>query len=497
LLLSFILITACAKPEPNFDLNGADPEPSSSEPADYKDSTMVKVVFANSKIILSDISERLEKVKKRYWDTNDDDEWDEEFQDQDFIEVSFEGEGFHKIVFCANDPENCTTKWVYVRPALIDEDDQRPQFFISERNIQIEKRSYELSISTENIFSEEEVRVLIGGEERPFEFNPETQEITIPIKYIGRGRETLVEIEANTPEGIASESISITRIKIEDEEDNQKDSKRKKGGVKKENEDKTDQEEKREEKIEPQKKVAPPMPAPTVQIIDPKDNIKTQAGTYELKVRTRNLPGKMALTIKQNGKGVTDFKFVPNERAWVAMLSLDDGKNTIEVIGRNSSGEGRDKVAIEYYVEEELENNGTAGLEGSKYELACLQPASEQYTFTVSPNQAVELFSFTLASDICGGLEVTMSSTEGSKKAKLALTKGKNQISLQDLRARLKPGIKYTFSCSTIAGFGTCSAEKTPQMLDASDCGNQPLTKPELDVDYQGKSIIYDLKYFH
>lgn len=500
-VLSFLFINACTKPEPNFDLNGDDIGSSTSEPSDFKDSALVKRIFPNDTIILSDISHPEDKVKKRFWDTDDNGEWDEAFQDKDFIKVRFEEEGFHKIVFCANNTENCITKWVYVLTPFILEEDQSPKFIVFERKIYTDERSYKVEVGTENIFSKEEVNVKVDGKDHDFEFDSETQKISVSLAYLKREKGYLVEIEANTLDGVASEALTVIREKKEVTSATEPAPPKSSTGGPAQSPKPTPSQPSTGASTQPPKPV-PSQPSdskssPTVKIMATSTYIKTRQSTYELKIRTTNLLGKNGLTINQNGKSISDFKFSPDEKAWVVKFPLDQGKNTIEAIARNGVDEKSDKIVIEYEVEEELANLGVAGLEISKYDLNCSTPTVEDYTFSITPNQTVELLSFTIFSDICGGLEVEMKSSEGSDKTTVILVKGRNQISLLDLQARLKPGIRYSFSCKTIASFGTCNAKQTPKILNATSCANQPIAKPEFKMDYQGKSIIYDLKYFY
>lgn len=340
-LLVATLVTSCSPPEPNFDLNNDNLMASSEEPADYMDSTLVKRVFANDKIILTDISGEQKEVKKRFWDTNDDGEWDPDFKNKDFVEIAFEEEGFHKIVFCVNKEDNCISKWVYVLPDNIP--GVGPKFFVFEPNIETPDRSYDLEVETENIFSEEELSVKMDGEEIDFEFDPAANKLSASISGLKRGEQTPVEITASTTDGEVTEYLTITR----------------------------------------QESGASPAPIPdkpSVRILDVSRKVKVK--NIRLKANTRNYTGD-ELLVTLNNRPVSDYRSSGGTGNWVINLDLREGSNTLVVSLPDKSERAKAYIT---YEKEESGGGGAASGEEKKEE----RPVSITFA-DYSPGQTVKV----------------------------------------------------------------------------------------------------------
>ena len=492
LLLSCLFINACSPPKPDFDINNVVPLPSISEPADYKDSTLVKQVFPNDDIFLEDISEAKGKIKKRYWDTNDDDEWDDEFQDMDFIEVSFEEEGFHKIVFCANSTDNCVTKWVYVLSDGHGPDfDQKPKFIISAREIETEERHYDLEVRTENIFLKEEVNVKRDGKNIDFEFEQET--ILVPHIYIRRQGKAKVDIEAITTDGEASVSLTIISLRPVDSRKKKEEDDKKSPSVVilnknqkvKTNNTKTDNE---------------PVRQVSIRFEDyrPGQTVNLSRTTVEVKVTTENISKKNLLfklgskrLSEHNYKRVRHYGELKANSDWIVTLDLERNNSNL------FSVEGKGVIQRINFIQKDVTPaSGTIGLKAPPTPPSCLKNV-EQNSFTVTlktGNSPVALEGFSLYTSSCGRVKVTLSGPGYSNTFYASVIDvGKSQIIFEDY-PELKVNSTYQLTLEAGTG-GGCSSSVPPLFKSAENCNISSQSSSALSLNQPDGKFIYDLKF--
>ncbi|MEP7321554.1 MAG: hypothetical protein ABI761_06530 [Saprospiraceae bacterium] len=144
-----------------------------------------------------------------------------------------------------------------------------------------------------------------------------------------------------------------------------------------------------------------------------------------------------------------------------------------------------------------LVNTGIAGMNLDKYDKNCGTLQVYDFTTTITPTRDVELLSFVVISDVCGGLTLTITGDGRTEKISRGLTagqSGQSVISLGDLDLRLKAGKTYTLKGSTLKDFAGCSNPNRPKLLNATSCGS-PRAPAEVKMNYSGNKVLFDIKY--
>ena len=88
-------------------------------------------------------------------------------------------------------------------------------------------------------------------------------------------------------------------------------------------------------------------PPPVVNFINPETPISVQNKSFLVRAHTRNLRTRNDITLIINGIRTENFNFSPTGEV-NTNLNLLDGVNTIEIIGRNESGQSSDRTTIQY-----------------------------------------------------------------------------------------------------------------------------------------------------
>ncbi len=88
-------------------------------------------------------------------------------------------------------------------------------------------------------------------------------------------------------------------------------------------------------------------PPPVVNFINPETPISVQNKVFLVRAHTRNLRTRNDITLIINGIRTENFNFSPRGEV-NTNLNLLDGVNTIEIIGRNESGQSSDRTTIQY-----------------------------------------------------------------------------------------------------------------------------------------------------
>lgn len=93
------------------------------------------------------------------------------------------------------------------------------------------------------------------------------------------------------------------------------------------------------------------------------------------------------------------------------------------------------------------------------------------FSVKLKPVKDVELSSFKVVSDGCGGLKISLNGGDINDNITVGLNSGTSQVSLGGLDdTKLEAGKTYTLSGSTIAKYGGCPSDKPPKLEDAMDC---------------------------
>jgi hypothetical protein len=139
-----------------------------------------------------------------------------------------------------------------------------------------------------------------------------------------------------------------------------------------------------------------------------------------------------------------------------------------------------------------------APLKESSSTSSCAKTAGNSFTATLRANRAIELGSFFVYADQCGGIEVSLSGKGVSTSFKTALVQGYSQIALDaHIQQRLTPGT-YTLKCTAFNNYAGCTASENPRFLDVKPCANvKPLTSSALRLDQQGKLIVHEFKFIY
>ena len=422
LVLVAILFNACSDNlKVDFIVNGQNLKSIGEAAVD----TATMTVFTGDSIIISDVSVPSKSIKSRNWDLDGDGSWDEIFTDKEYLKKVFDTEGVFELKYCVNGEKKCVTKLLKVVAGELNQLDFAPIItFNSPSDYVTDSKSkyVGIEVKTENVFSENELALLVGGKSQSFDFNAETGVLTQKVR-LSKG-ENKIEVQATSSEGMISNYVVVNYGS---------------GGG--------------------SKTVSIPPPPPREKQIQtqpkPRQQQTTTASVY-------NPPVVSTTTnVRPPPRPVAPTPTTPTSTA----SSSDD----------------------------DMSNLGAGGLSLSSYKSSCKFDLTNTYSFSITPKRTVELLSFIVYSDECGGIEIALN----GEKIKESLVQGKNQVSLIDLGANLKKGKNYTISCKTIAGFGNCEDGNEPKLKDAASCGAIASSKSEFDADYKGKSIIYDLKYLY
>jgi len=136
----------------------------------------------------------------------------------------------------------------------------------------------------------------------------------------------------------------------------------------------------------------------------------------------------------------------------------------------------------------------TTAFSKDKYSPSCAKPSTDNYQFTITPKQCIEIVGMTVASSDCGSIDISIVDNNNSYKAIGTLSKGLSQINTFDLGVRLEAKNTYTITCSTTTS-SSCGTNNPPVLMDATGCNLKKRASPHFDIGFNGKSIIYDLQY--
>lgn len=171
-----------------------------------------------------------------------------------------------------------------------------------DNNSVVESSSTALNAVIQNVLNKKDITVLLNGRTvRDFSFASRGGRLSATIKGLKEGPNTIV-VKATNKDGNDEASVRVTY------------------------------------------KVA--LAAPTVKITSPRDGLTTEKTTVKVNASLKNVRGKRDITLKVNGRTVSDFSFSRN--VLTATVSLRVGANDIYVEGRNASGKADDQVRVIY-----------------------------------------------------------------------------------------------------------------------------------------------------
>lgn len=143
---------------------------------------------------------------------------------------------------------------------------------------------------------------------------------------------------------------------------------------------------------------------------------------------------------------------------------------------------------------------GRAGVPVSKHDASksCIDASKTKFTATLKAASDVDLVSFVVYATDCGGMDLKITGPDLKESASYPLNKGKNQIPLGDLDLRLTEGVRYTLTCTGVAGYGSCSSTVVPRFENIGKCGNVTSENhPNLVLNQKTTPHIFELKFQH
>lgn len=258
-------------------------------------------------------------------------------------------------------------------------------------------------------------------------------------------------------------------------------------------------------------------PLPWIAFRKPEEVLaKSKRSSYRVELETGNVNDKEQLSFILNGEP-HDFEYEPTTGLITSTLRLKKGDNTLEAFAGEA---GSGQVVINYEKPKPTTpsssrppkpspdppppklaptNPGLVAKAASSYQLsdACLEDSGNKFTIKISPKKDVELTSFKLLTNDCGGLFLSLKGPDGAQTSQRALIKGVSEIRFGDIDARLAKGKTYTLSGTAEAGFGGCSSSNQPQLQSLKNCGAPTVSSAHLSLKGQQTPIIFDLKYLY
>jgi len=464
---SFIIIlnTGCKKEMKNVDflMNSQNITASDTEP-DVTDSLKILSVYVGDSIYIKDKSSPTKNVSKRGWDTNGDGLINR--TDEEFFPIAFSNSGTTKITLFINE-EAPVTKWINVK----DDDSYAPRItFQSHIDGDVsKKRNIQIQASLKKVYDKDNIIFTVNDVKQKFEFDTQTELLTANVRL--SNNENIISIEAENDDDITNKNITVTYT--------------------------------------PASTPAPVGPSPKPRpAIYPKFDAPTRvyAGT---EVSFKNTtPGAISCSW-YFGDGTTSTELNPRHTYQfdgtyeVALTTNNSNAKTTQkiiVIGTTKVTQKpiigkpiKTKPAVKKPDNSEPQGlASSAGVPTSARQASCSTPSAESYSFTITPKQAVELIEFTVFSDRCGGLKVSI----GGATTTSGLNPGQNQIPLSDLNKVLKKGQSYTVTCTTISGYA-CSDTQKPKLENGKACNGSSKSSPHLTINDNNQSIIYNLQYLY
>ena len=490
------LFSACTEDiQTDFILNGQDLNESLTEPEQPYDSTVVITINAGDTIIITDTSTPVKSIKSRLWDIDGDGIWDDSFNDSDHFATAYENEGLYKITFCTNGEKSCITKWVNVEgiamPLELDESLPVLTFIKPDVYSSVSDEKYlEIEVQTENIFSKDELTLMVRDKEARFVFDETTGILSAKKIRLSKG-ENIIEVQANIGDGWESTSVIV--------EYGKGGSGRKKDPVPISDPDP-------DPIPDP---VVPPVVSPVVSdkplpIINIKDrNLKTQSQQATVRYAIDYFK-KREMEILLNGVPQKDYKKVGRE--WSVNLSLDEGINRLIITASNANGSATAETVVTYTKAEEkplererpLANACKVGIPSSQYakfSQDCIALyTKDKYEVILLPNRKVELQSFYVYSNDCGGLEITLEGDGDKQSFKASLNAGKSQILMNVIDTELTAQKSYKLTLRPLGNYKGCNASAPARLEKVTDCNVSQVNCNALKLNQNNNPVLYDLK---
>lgn len=119
----------------------------------------------------------------------------------------------------------------------------------------------------------------------------------------------------------------------------------------------------------------------------------------------------------------------------------------------------------------------------------------QKASILIKPDKLCKLENAAVYSSGCGKLRITLSGNGKSISETKELSDGKCDFEFDRIDAVvLEKNTVYTLSLETSTS-DNCPGDPAPQLLNAADCGSQTSFREGVQVDYQGRVVLFSLKY--
>lgn len=136
-----------------------------------------------------------------------------------------------------------------------------------------------------------------------------------------------------------------------------------------------------------------------------------------------------------------------------------------------------------------------AGLALSSYDTACARLSGSRFTATLRVKRELELGSFMVFTNQCGGMEISFSGKGIKERFKVGLVPGATQVALGANLPRLKPGT-YQLEGRAFSQYAGCTAADAPQFMSVEACPSlRPITVAAMELTQQKPTVLHELKF--
>jgi len=145
----------------------------------------------------------------------------------------------------------------------------------------------------------------------------------------------------------------------------------------------------------------------------------------------------------------------------------------------------------------ELSKISTTGAKLTSFSSECGKFGAETASLTLTVRKDIELRGFSLNSDACGKVRITLGGNGVNESVTQKLAGGPRSISLSHLGWRLSAGNSYTLTITPMADGSVCGSETTPGLANAKSCALEDRKTAEVALAYGSRQVIYDFRYYY
>lgn len=125
----------------------------------------------------------------------------------------------------------------------------------------------------------------------------------------------------------------------------------------------------------------------------------------------------------------------------------------------------------------------------------CKSYNTQRASISIKPDKSCRLENASVYASGCGKIRITLSGNGKNASENKELSDGKCDFEFDRIDAiTLEKDKVYTLSIETAAS-DNCPGDPVPQLLNAADCGAASSIREGVQMDYQGKVVLFSLKY--